>query len=68
MRTGDIYAEIRNKNGWRKNYGAFGNIITSLREKTWFMDYVTKWVWYNSDDGENENDYTIEDVLYHYTI
>ena len=32
------------------------------------MDYVTKWVWYNSDDGENENDYTIEDVLYHYTI
>ena len=54
-------------NGNPKDYGAFGNIITSLREKTWFMDYVTKWVWYNSDDGENEEDYAVEDVLYHYT-
>lgn len=54
-------------NGNPKDYGAFGSIITSLREKTWFMDYVTRWVWYNSDDGENEEDYTVEDVLYHYT-
>ena len=28
---------------------------------------VTKWVWYNSDDGENEDDFAVEDVLYHYT-
>lgn len=54
-------------NGNPKDYGAFGSIITSLREKAWFMDYVTKWVWYNSDDGENEDDFTVEDVLYHYT-
>lgn len=54
-------------NGNPKDYGAFGSIITSLREKTWFMDYVTKWVWYNSDDGENEDDFAVEDVLYHYT-
>lgn len=54
-------------NGNPKDYGAFGSIITSLREKEWFMDYVTKWVWYNSDDGENEDDFTVEDVLYHYT-
>ena len=54
-------------NGNPKDYGAFGSIITSLREKAWFMDYVTKWVWYNSDDGENEDDYVVEDVLYHYT-
>ncbi|MCI8833828.1 MAG: hypothetical protein HFH24_00390 [Ruminococcus sp.] len=44
-----------------KDYGAFGCIITSLKEKVWFMDYVIRWIWYNSDDGENE------DVLYHYT-
>ena len=31
------------------------------------MDYVIKWIWYNSDDGENEKDFAIEDVLYHYT-
>lgn len=50
-----------------KDYGAFGSIITSLKEKAWFMDYVTKWIWYNSDDGENEDDFVVEDVLYHYT-
>ena len=54
-------------NGNPKDYGAFGSIITSLGEKEWFMDYVTKWVWYNSDDGENEDDFIVEDVLYHYT-
>ena len=50
-----------------KDYGAFGCIITSLKEKEWFMDYVTKWVWYNSDDVESEDEFAIEDVLYHYT-
>lgn len=54
-------------NGHAKDYGAFGCIITSLKEKAWFMDYVTKWVWYNSDDGEDEEDFAVEDVLYHYT-
>jgi hypothetical protein len=49
------------------DYGAFGCIITSLKEKSWFMDYVIKWIWYNSDDGVNEKDFAIEDVLYHYT-
>lgn len=49
------------------DYGAFGCIITSLKDKSWFMDYVIKWIWYNSDDGENENDFVVEDVLYHYT-
>ena len=54
-------------NGNPQDYGAFGCMITSLKEKDWFMDYVIKWVWYNSDDGENEEDFSIEDVLYHYT-
>lgn len=50
-----------------RDYGAFGAIITALKEKAWFMDYVTRWIWYNSDDGENEEDYAVEDILYHYT-
>lgn len=54
-------------NGNPEDYGAFGSIITSLKEKNWFMNYVIKWVWYNSDDGENEEDFAVEDVLYHYT-
>lgn len=53
--------------GHARDYGAFGAVITSLKEKGWFIDYVIKWVWYNSDDGLNEEDYSVEDVLYHYT-
>ena len=49
------------------DFGSFGWIITSLKKKEWFMKYVTKWIWYNSDDGYDENDFAVEDVLYHYT-
>lgn len=54
-------------NGNAGDYGSFGRLITTLKNKEWFMPYLTKWLWYNSDDGENEDDFTIEDVLYHYT-
>ncbi len=54
-------------NGKPKDYGIFGKIITSLKNKEWFIDYLSKWLWYNSDDGEDDEDYSIEDVLYHYT-
>lgn len=54
-------------NGMSKDYGTFGKIITTLKGKEWFMEYLTKWLWYNSDDGENEDDFSVEDVLYHYT-
>ena len=50
-----------------KDYGRFGFMITSLCDEKWFMDYVTKWIWYNSDDGKNEDDFSVEDVLYFYT-
>ena len=42
-------------------------MITTLKNQQWFMEYVVRWIWYNSDDGENENDFAIEDVLKHYT-
>jgi len=54
-------------NGNPKDYGAFGRLITTLKDKEWFIAYATKWIWYNSDDGEDENDFSVEDVLYHYT-
>lgn len=53
-------------NGMSRDYGIFGRLITTLKDKEWFMAYLTKWLWYNSDDGEDESDFTIEDVLYHY--
>ena len=53
--------------GHARDYGAFGAVITLLKDKSWFMDYVIKWMWYNSDDGVDEKDFSVEDVLYHYT-
>ena len=54
-------------NGRSKDYGAFGRLITTLKDKEWFLPYLDKWLWYNSDDSDNENDYVVEDILYHYT-
>lgn len=31
------------------------------------MEYVERWVWHKSDDGEDKNDFAVEDVLFHYT-
>ena len=54
-------------NGMARDYGTFGRLITTLKDKEWFMAYLIKWLWYNSDDGENEADFTVEDVLYNYS-
>ena len=53
--------------GDKQDYGGFGLMITSLHKKDWFMPYVTKWLWYNSDDGRSADDFKIQDVLYFYT-
>ena len=31
------------------------------------MEYVVRWIWYNSDDGGHEDDFAVADVLKHYT-
>lgn len=54
-------------NGKKQDYGAFGHLIITLKTKQWFVPYLEKWLWYNSDDGIDENDYAIEDILYFYT-
>ncbi len=51
----------------KKDYAVFGMLIYSLHNKSWFIPYVEKWLWYNSDNNEDVNDYNIEDLLYHYT-
>lgn len=53
--------------GYVKDYACFGKLITALKNQLWFMEYVERWIWYNSDDGEDENDFAAEDVLMHYT-
>lgn len=53
-------------NGAATDFGAFANLVLFLKKKDWFMPYLDKWLWYNSDDGVNENDFAVEDILYHY--
>lgn len=53
--------------GRANDYGCFGKLITALKRQIWFMEYVEKWIWYNSDGGEDENDFAVEDVLLFYT-
>lgn len=50
-----------------RDFASFGKIITWLKKKEWFINNVTKWVWYNSDNGRDDEDFSVEDVLYHYT-
>ena len=37
-----------------------------LTKEKWFMDNAVKWLWYNSDNGIDENDFSVEDVLAYY--
>lgn len=53
--------------GYTKDYACFGKLITALKNLSWFMEYVGRWIWYNSDNGEDENDFAVEDILLHYT-
>ena len=48
------------------DFGAFANLVIFLKKKDWFMPYLDKWLWFNSDDGVSEDDFVVEDILYHY--
>lgn len=49
--------------GKEDDYAKFWRIIWSLAEKEWFMQNVREWLWCNSDEGANEDDFSIEDIL-----
>ena len=46
-----------------KDFAVLGNLILNLAEKDWFLPYAKKILWYNSEDGNNENDFNVEDFL-----
>jgi hypothetical protein len=47
--------------GAHSDYSHFGIAMTTLGKKTWFMDNVDTWLYYNSDDSDNPDDFVIED-------
>lgn len=53
-------------NGSARDYGRFGRIVNTLKRQTWFIENVVEWNLYESDDMDNPNDITVEDLLAHY--
>lgn len=49
--------------GSKKDWGNMWCVILALSETDWFMDNASKLMWYNSNRGNDENDFYHEDVL-----
>lgn len=45
--------------GTPQDFAYFGNAINTLKKQSWFMPYVTKWLWYTNKG--------CEDVAAHYS-
>ena len=58
-----VYTDAGRDSDWMK----FGNANISLAGKRWLTDYLKSWLWLNSDDGKNEDDFVVEDILTEYT-
>ena len=52
--------------GNARDYGRFGRVVNTLKKQSWFMDNVSVWRLYDSDDSDNLNDCSEEDLLLHY--
>lgn len=49
------------------DFAKFGGLVVALHKTEWFMPYVDKWLWYNSDGQLDEKCYRIEDILFFFT-
>ena len=45
----------------RSDFGSFGRAMWTLSEKDWFLDNVKTWLYFNSDDSDDPDDFVIED-------
>ena len=52
--------------GSARDYGRFGKVVNTLKKQSWFMDNVAVWSLYDSEDSDNLNDCSEEDLLQHY--
>ena len=51
--------------GSGKDFSRFGLAYSSLREKSWFLDNVKTWLYFNSDASYDPNDFVVEDFKQH---
>ncbi|EHI58065.1 MAG: hypothetical protein ACLTC4_07160 [Hungatella hathewayi] len=53
-------------NGNVKDYGSFGRIVNTLKKQSWFMENVTEWRLYDSDESDDPEEFNEEDLLSRY--
>lgn len=65
----DEFDLVKGENGFYYEKGVdedfthFWSAILSLKRQVWFMNYVSRWIWYNSDDAVDPSDFSVEDLL-----
>jgi len=47
--------------GAKTDFGNFGRAMWTLSKKSWFLDNVDTWLYFNSDDSDDPNDFVVED-------
>jgi hypothetical protein len=55
------------ESGIKDDYVDFFSAILLLKDQDWFMQNVKTWLWFNSDDSSDPNDFVIEDIKLHYS-
>ncbi|MBR1442116.1 MAG: hypothetical protein IJ583_01110 [Firmicutes bacterium] len=63
METDNSNSVFYRDNGRNTDLGTMFSCIFYLEEQEWFMPYVKKWIYYNSDMGKDENDFRTEDII-----
>ncbi len=48
------------------DYSRFWLAILKLKDQPWFLDNVKSFLWFNSDDSDDPEDFSIEDLRLHY--
>ncbi len=47
--------------GAKTDFGNFGRAMWTLSKKAWFLENVKTWLYFNSDDSDDPDDFVIED-------
>lgn len=55
--------EFVNVPGNENHFAQMLGTAFDLAKQDWFAPYVTEFLWMNSDEGEHENDFVVEDLI-----
>ena len=47
--------------GAKSDFSSFARVMWTLGKKPWFLENVETWLYFNSDDSDDPNDFVIED-------